>query len=45
LGLFVSRQIITGHGGTMTVTSTPGQGSTFLMRLPRRSPESLTRRD
>ena len=43
LGLFVSRQIIAGHGGTMTVASHPGHGSTFTVRLPRRSPETLTR--
>ena len=34
LGLPVSRKIIGEHGGTITVSSQPGQGSTFLIELP-----------
>jgi len=35
LGLFVARNIIQQHGGTIQVTSTPGQGSNFRVMLPR----------
>ncbi|MGQ9897413.1 MAG: ATP-binding protein [Acidobacteriota bacterium] len=38
LGLAVTRQIILDHGGTITVKSTPGQGTTFTVMLPRRPP-------
>ncbi len=34
LGLPVSQKIIREHGGTISVTSQPGQGSTFLIELP-----------
>jgi signal transduction histidine kinase len=34
LGLSVSRVIIEGYGGTLTVSSAPGQGATFTIRLP-----------
>ena len=34
LGLFMVRQIARLHGGTAEVSSTPGQGSTFTVRLP-----------
>lgn len=34
LGLAVSRRIVEAHGGTITVHSTPGQGSTFVITLP-----------
>lgn len=34
LGLPVSRKIIAEHGGTITVKSAPGQGSSFVIDLP-----------
>ena len=36
LGLAIVRQICEAHGGDVTVTSTPGHGSVFTMRLPSR---------
>ena len=35
LGLFISRQIVEAHGGTLSVTSRPGEGSTFTVALPK----------
>jgi hypothetical protein len=34
LGLYICRQIVTGHGGTIMVTSTESHGATFTLRLP-----------
>jgi signal transduction histidine kinase len=34
LGLYISRQLATSHGGHLTVQSTPGQGATFSLTLP-----------
>ncbi len=34
LGLAICHAIVTAHGGTLSVTSTPGKGSTFRMELP-----------
>ncbi|HEX8318209.1 sensor histidine kinase [Longimicrobium sp.] len=43
LGLFVSEGIIRGHRGRIDVESTPGQGSRFIVRLPRETlDESLS---
>lgn len=36
LGLYISQQIIEGHGGTILVESTLGVGSSFIVELPRR---------
>jgi two-component system CheB/CheR fusion protein len=37
LGLFIAHEIITAHGGELTVASQEGKGSTFSIRLPLRS--------
>ncbi|HMA35649.1 MAG TPA: CheR family methyltransferase [Chloroflexia bacterium] len=37
LGLYLARNIVEQHGGTIAVESSPGQGSTFLIRLPHRA--------
>lgn len=34
LGLLVAHKVATEHGGTIAVESSPGQGSTFTVRLP-----------
>ncbi|HWO93997.1 MAG TPA: GAF domain-containing sensor histidine kinase, partial [Dehalococcoidia bacterium] len=34
LGLYVARQIVEQHGGTISVESALGKGSTFIVRLP-----------
>ncbi|NOJ97034.1 response regulator [Corallococcus coralloides] len=35
LGLYITSQIVRSHGGTVQVTSTEAQGTTFTVRLPR----------
>ncbi len=35
LGLSIVKHIVQAHGGTVTVESTVGMGTTFTMRLPR----------
>ncbi|HYO54388.1 ATP-binding protein [Archangium sp.] len=39
LGLYVTRQIIVAMSGTVTAESTPGQGATFTVELPRQPPK------
>lgn len=41
LGLFIARQVVSTHSGTLTVRSRPGQGSTFSVWLPIR-PETCS---
>ncbi len=38
LGLAIVKHIATNHGGRVDVTSAPGEGSTFTLRLPARPP-------
>lgn len=37
IGLSVVRRIAEAHGGTVDVSSAPGQGATFILRLPKES--------
>jgi PAS domain S-box-containing protein len=37
LGLYIVHEIVAAHGGTVTVRSSPTEGTTFTLRLPRRS--------
>lgn len=37
LGLLIVKNIIEAHGGTMSVESTEGKGSTFTIRIPKRA--------
>lgn len=39
LGLYITREIVLAHGGSITVESQPGQGATFRVALPLRRTE------
>jgi signal transduction histidine kinase len=41
LGLWIAREIVTAHGGTLTVESALGEGAAFYLRLPLWSPEQF----
>ncbi|MBI9086277.1 MAG: response regulator [Desulfobacterales bacterium] len=41
LGLFITNNIIGQHGGDIQVSSTPGRGSRFVIRLPRNLPSAI----
>lgn len=40
VGLFITRQIVERHGGTVPVRSLPGEGATFVPRSPLLSHEA-----
>lgn len=42
IGLAICRRIADRHGGTITATSSPGQGATFYVTLQKRHPENRT---
>ncbi len=37
IGLFICHKIVTQHSGTLTAQSKPGEGATFIVRLPKQS--------
>ena len=41
LGLSIARQVAESHGGRIEARSTPGEGSTFTLLLPRKGPRIL----
>lgn len=45
LGIYIAREVVTAHGGTIAVTSTRKEGTTFTVQIPRRLPKIPTRSD
>jgi signal transduction histidine kinase len=43
LGLFIVRELVNAHGGAVRVTSTEGDGTTFVVTLPRREDQRKRR--
>jgi PAS domain S-box-containing protein len=43
LGLPIVRQIVSAHGGTLDYTSSPGQGTTFIVALPQEHTDTSAR--
>lgn len=41
LGLSIARDIVENHGGYITVSSQPGQGTTFCIKLPFQVPDTI----
>ncbi|HEX7639347.1 MAG TPA: hybrid sensor histidine kinase/response regulator [Burkholderiaceae bacterium] len=39
LGLYITRQLVEAHGGTISVDSVPGEGATFTVALPTTGPD------
>lgn len=42
LGLFIARETVSAHGGTIRAESAPGQGALFTVDLPRQAPATAT---
>ena len=42
LGLYIAREVVTAHGGTIEATSSPTDGTTFTVRMPRHPAANAT---
>jgi PAS domain S-box-containing protein len=45
LGLFITKQVVLAHGGTVDVTSNAETGTTFVVRLPRLANQQMPKAD
>jgi hypothetical protein len=43
LGLYIAKEVVAAHGGTIDVTSTDADSTTFTVRLPRHPPQEAPR--